>query len=167
MVNPGKATVVDKLFFLPIANLMHWYLIIFKSFSSCSPTFWIFSHKSMIKNFLCLKTLYDLKILYFLWTMSISVILLSSYFHWKMSGSVITRFIRRLQHGQLMWPQWHWKTLFWIFFRCHARSETDIDHLNITWASNSDAAFDSPAKLSYLDSLQDSGEECFLQQKNL
>ena len=28
--------------------------------------------------------------------------------HWSKLGSVISRFMRRLQHGQLMWPQWHW-----------------------------------------------------------
>ena len=28
--------------------------------------------------------------------------------HWRRSGSVISKFINKLQHGQLMWPQWHW-----------------------------------------------------------
>ena len=30
--------------------------------------------------------------------------------YWSRFGSVISRFISRLQHGQLMWPQWHWNT---------------------------------------------------------
>ena len=98
----------------------------------------------------------------FSFEMSRYIILLSNYLYWRMSGSVISRFIRRLQHGQLMWPQWHWKNSVLN----HARFETDVDHFDITWASNSDEAFDSPAKLSYLDSLQDSGEDYFLQQKN-
>ena len=29
--------------------------------------------------------------------------------HWRIFGSVISRFISRLQQGQLMWPQPHWK----------------------------------------------------------
>ena len=28
--------------------------------------------------------------------------------YWRRFGSVISRFINRLQQGQLMWPQWHW-----------------------------------------------------------
>ena len=28
--------------------------------------------------------------------------------HCRMVGSVISSFMRRLQHGQLIWPQWHW-----------------------------------------------------------
>ena len=36
--------------------------------------------------------------------------------HCRIAGSVISRFIRRLQQGQLIWPQWHWNISIRYYF---------------------------------------------------
>ena len=56
--------------------------------------------------------------------------------HWRRSGSVISKFMSKLQHGQLMWPQWHWNrkyvSAFWYFFHLWLELKTNILLLHIS-----------------------------------